>query len=317
MARWSQGWGFALRSFAGAALVGIGLAGCNKHGEPEAPRQVSETTAPAESPKDVSMTVPTPETKAEPAPGAFRANDPLHQPFALATYPDDDLPPNANRPPDDTIAGKPTHAVLQQVKSLWETIRFTTLDGKTIEYSALVETSEGSFEIELRPDAAPNHVRNFVALATAGFYDHLEFERVRVEKPDAAAAAAEITLEQIEAGNPRGAAEEINGTIGYWLRLEPSKLTHEEGTVGACLEGGPKSDGCRFYVTLSKAAYLDGNFTAFGKVKTGLDVARRIMTQPVAAEDRENDGVRRPEKPVVIKKVTIQTRLTGAAEGTK
>src|SRR5262249_28183955 len=134
-----------------------------------------------------------------------------------------------------------------------------------------------------------------------------------------------LRLEQIEAGNPQG-VEKLNGTVGYWLRPEfGNKLLHEPGTVGACLEGTPDSEGrvdpdsagCRFYVTLTKDQLLDGNCTAFGTVRTGLDVARRIYRQPVVSEDRERDGLRRPEKPVVIKKVTIQTRVAGAAEETK
>ena len=315
MARWAHRWGFALRSCAGAVLVAsVGVAGCNKHDEPDASPTPAETASATEPKKDAT---PAADAKGPTAPGAFGNDDRLHQPFAKAVFRDNDLPPESNRPPDDTIAGKPTYALLRQVKELWETIRFITTDGKAIEYTAVIETNLGEFEIALRPDAAPNHVRSFIALAQAGFYNGLLFDRVRAEEPDSTADTPGTRLEQIEAGNPRGALEEINGSIGYWLHVEPSKLTHEEGTVGACLEGGAESDGCRFYVTLSKAPYLDGNFTAFGNVRTGLDVARKIFAQPVVNEDRERDGLRRPEKPVIIKKVTIHTRSAGATEGTK
>ena len=59
--------------------------------------------------------------------------------------------------------------------------------------------------------------------------------------------------------------------------------------------------GCRFYVTLSSAPAMDGNFTVFGKVTTGLDVVRTIAKQP------RTDGSPRPDRPTVIRKVTIQT----------
>ena len=313
MARSAQGWGFGLRSLAGAALVaGVGLTGCNKHDDSEAARPAVETPTSAEATKDKPSTVA---VSKESAP--FGDSDTLHQPFAKAAFSAMDLPPSATRPPDETITGKPTHALLRQVKALWEAIRFTSPDGRRIAYTAIVETDKGVIEIELRPDVAPNHVRSFVALATAGYYDDLPFDHIRVEEAVKMDGTPDVRLEQIEGGNPRG-SEDVNGTIGYWLRLEPStKLTHEEGTVGSCLEGGPESDGCRFYINLSKAAYLDGNFTAFGKVKTGLDVARRIFAQPVVNEDRERDGQRHPMKPAVIKKVTIQTRDAGATEEAK
>ena len=254
----------------------------------------------------------------------FDGDDRLHQPFKKAVRTFDDPPPGTDKPVDETIAGKPTFQVLKQVQEAWETIHFTTPDGKAIEYSAILDTTAGIIEIELRPDVAPNHVRNFIALARAGYYDGLAFDRMQFQESIGGVGdQSSVRLEQIEGGNPRG-VEPLNGTVGYWMLPEFSdKLLHEPGTVGACLEGtpddedrvAPDSAGCRFYITLTKDPLLDGNFTAFGKVKTGLDVARRIYAQPVASEDRERDGLRRPEKPVVITRVTIQTR--GPAEGAR
>ena len=70
----------------------------------------------------------------------------------------------------------------------------------------------------------------------------------------------------------------------------------------------PETAACKFYITLSKAPFLDQHFTVFAKVTAGLDVARKIFTLPVRndAEFPEGD---RPEKPVVIRKVTIQTKV--------
>ncbi len=227
MAQWAQHWRFALRSLAGTAILAVvGLAGCSKHDETDAPRAGVEP--PAEPEKEQS-TPAVAVVKKPVDPSAFGNDDPQHQPFAQAAFTDDAPPPDANRPPDATITGKPTFALLKQVRALWETIRFTTLDGKAIEYTAVVETDRGDFEIALRPDVAPNHVRSFVALATAGFYDGLLFDHIRVE-----ADKADSRLEQIEAGNPRG-AEEINGTIGYWLPLEPSDKLDARGGHRWCL----------------------------------------------------------------------------------
>ena len=63
---------------------------------------------------------------------------------------------------------------------------------------------------------------------------------------------------------------------------------------------------CRFYITLCKAPQLNGNFTVFGKVTKGLDVVRTISLQPVRIEEQDTDGYHKPDRPVVIDKVTIQ-----------
>jgi peptidyl-prolyl cis-trans isomerase B (cyclophilin B) len=255
----------------------------------------------------------TEQTALPPFPG-----DALHLPFAKATRGGDDPPAMCNRPPDATITGKPVAKLYDDVVRSWETIRFVSPAGKPLAYAATVETELGDFEISLRPDVAPNHVRNFVALAKAGYYDGLRFDRVRHEEPDMPGAG--VALDQIEAGCPVGSGEAGNGSIGYWLKsefdsMEKPKLTHEEGTVGACRGTEADSAGCKFYVTLSKAPYLDGNYTAFGKVTKGLDVARKIFQQPGAAFESDPDGSRRPLNPVVIRKVTVRVHEGDGAEG--
>src|SRR5205807_10337779 len=145
-----------------------------------------------------------------------------------------------------------------------------------------LETDLGLIEIELKPDIAPNHVRNFVALARAGYYDGLSFERIyRAESRGDAGA----TLEEIEAGCPLGTGDTAGGSIGYWLNPEfAAKVSHVEGTVGACRGDAEDSAACRFYITLCKAPNLDGDFTVFGQVTAGLDVARKIFAGPTTDE---------------------------------
>src|SRR5262249_36052492 len=114
-------------------------------------------------------------------------------------------------------------------------------------------------------------------------------------------------VEIIEGGCPIGTGDPGFGSIGYWLKPEFSKDAHHvEGTVGACLGERPDSAACRFYITLSKAPVMDGERTIFGKVTRTLDVVRRITTQPVINSPEFPLGDR-PEKPIVIRKVTIQT----------
>jgi peptidyl-prolyl cis-trans isomerase B (cyclophilin B) len=211
----------------------------------------------------------------------------------------EDSPEEQLPPPDQTANNLSTGKVRLEVQKLWEQIQFTTAAGKKLAYTAVVDTESGTVKIALRPDVAPNHVRNFVALARAGFYDGLVFERVIEQQGD----GPESRLELVEAGCPLGTGEPGIGHLGYWLYPEFSEaIKHEAGSVGACLNGAAHTAGCRFYVTLSSAPAMDGSFTLFGKVTTGLDVVRTIAKQP------RPDGSSRPDKPATIRKVTIQTR---------
>lgn len=317
MTRRTFSWRTGTRRLALAASLGT-LVGCG--GKPAGPDVTSKATAdaPAVSVPSVATQASSSPTTQAPEPLTPFPNDALHVPFAKATRGGDDPPAMCNRPPDATVTGKPVGKLYDEVVRSWETIRFVNSAGKALAYSATVETDLGTIEIALRPDVAPNHVRNFVALARAGYYDGLRFDRIRHEEPDMPASGA--ALDQVEAGCPLGSGETGSGSIGYWLKpefdnLEKPKLTHEEGTVGACRGTEADSAGCKFYVTLSKAPYLDGNYTAFGKVTTGLDVARRIHQQPGSAFENEPDGSRRPLNPVVIRKVTIHVREAGGSEG--
>jgi peptidyl-prolyl cis-trans isomerase B (cyclophilin B) len=211
----------------------------------------------------------------------------------------EDSPEEQLPPPDQTFNGLSTGKVRVAVQKLWDQIAFTTPAGKKLAYTAVVDTEFGTVKMALRPDVAPNHVRNFVALARAGFYDGLVFERVIQQQGD----GPDSKLELVEAGCPLGTGEPGIGHLGYWLSPEFSDaVKHEPGTVGACLNGAEDTAGCRFYVTLSSAPAMDTSFTVFGKVTTGLDVVRTIAKQP------RPDGSPRPDKPAVIRKVTIQTR---------
>ena len=268
-------------------LVGITLPGCSRT-EPVA-------VEPAEKP-------------AEPKPAANQEGvlDPrLHQSFADATIVD---PPGEwLRPPDLTMTHKSVGKLYTEVVRRWDDIRFVSPSGKRLAYRALLDTEMGPIEIALRPDWAPNHVRSFVALARAGYYDGLVFERTVHEEVD---GRPDARVEIIEAGCPMGTGEPGYGSIGYWLKPEFNPdITHDEGVVGACHGEEADTAACKFYINLCKAPFMDGNYTVFGKVTQGLNVARKILSLPVRndAESPEGD---RPVKPVVIYKVTITAEET-------
>jgi cyclophilin family peptidyl-prolyl cis-trans isomerase len=230
----------------------------------------------------------------------------LRQTFAEATRAEP--PADWQRPPDLTLTGKSVGKLYTEVTALWDSIQYGDDAGRPIAYRATLDTELGPIEITLRPDLAPNHVRNFVALARAGYYDGLVFERTVHAKPEDQAAAE---VEIIEAGCPIGTGDLGVGSLGYWLKPEFSKEAHDAGTVGACHGVEADTAACRFYITLSKAPFLDNNFTVFGNVTAGLDIARRIFSLPVRNDPEYPEGDR-PEKPVVIKKVTIATGPAGA-----
>jgi cyclophilin family peptidyl-prolyl cis-trans isomerase len=275
-----------------AILAGALFAGCHRKsaGQAEAEAQ-DDNPAAAQN----AGAKPRPKAPVEPR---FR------QSFAGATRAE---PPPDCRPPDTTLTGKSTGKLCTEVIRAWDSIPLVDEDGKPLFYRAALETKLGSIEITLRPDLAPNHVRNFIALARAGYYDGLLFEQiVRQQSAD----QPDIHLDIIEAGCPTGTEEAgfaSLGSIGYWLKDEfKPEAEHEEGTVGACHGIEADTAACRFYITLCKAPQLNGNFTVFGKVTKGLDVVRTISLQPVRIEEQDTDGYHKPDKPVVIDKVTIQ-----------
>ena len=313
MAEWAKHGKHAFGRLAVIALVvGLSLVGCGKQSVPseQADKPSEGTPAVAGSGSNTGTTAVQPAgTESQPP------RDAQLEAFDNATRGGDDPPANSNPPPDRTASGKSVYKVYKEVVRLWDTIRFVTPDGKRLDYSATIETDQGDIEIALRPDLAPNHVRNFVALAKAGYYDDLFFDRIVHEEAEMLPGKMQV-LDSIEAGCPLGTGEPGNGSIGYWLKPEfadeKAKVSHEPGTVGACHGVEADTAACRFYITLCDAPFLDGNFTVFGKVTRGLDVARRISLQPVIVDDQDAEGSHRPEKPIRIKKVTIHTSVAEA-----
>jgi peptidyl-prolyl cis-trans isomerase B (cyclophilin B) len=224
-------------------------------------------------------------------------NDPSFVPFSQAVRLD--APDGENRPPDTTVNGKVTGKLFEQIAGkdgkggLWEQVNFVAAQGKPLKYSALVKTDAGDMKIELFPQAAPHHVRSFICLARAGYFDGLPFHQ-SIRRDD---------FRYLECGCPKGTGELGYGSIGYWLKPEISKtLTHEEGTVGAWHPEELERAACRFYIALAKTPAYDGNYTIFGKVVHGLDVAHTINKRPV--QDEQYKGP--PQEPYRIRQVLIE-----------
>ncbi|MDD5309443.1 MAG: peptidylprolyl isomerase [Deltaproteobacteria bacterium] len=124
---------------------------------------------------------------------------------------------------------------------------------------ATVDTTRGAFIVQLDPATAPATVGSFVELAENGFFDGTEIHRV-------------VPNFVVQAGDPTGTGL---GDPGYSLTCELSPLPYERGTMGMALSG-KDTGGSQFFVTLSRQPHLDGNYTVFGKVVSGMDVVDLI-----------------------------------------
>lgn len=125
---------------------------------------------------------------------------------------------------------------------------------------AILETARGPIEIELFREDAPLTVANFVKLANQGFFDGLAFMRV-------------APYFVIQGGDPRNDQE---GGPGYAIRCEINMRPFERGAVGMAL-AGKDTGGSQFFITLSPQPHLDGGYTCFGRVISGMPTAERIM----------------------------------------
>ena len=125
-----------------------------------------------------------------------------------------------------------------------------------------VITLENGNEIRLEfyPDDAPKTVENWVGLARKGFYDGLAFHRV---VPDFV----------VQGGDPKG-----NGTggPGYSVKAEFNTQKHLRGTVAMARSQDPDSAGCQFYICYGPTPHLDGQYTVFGRVVSGMEHVDRI-----------------------------------------
>ena len=130
--------------------------------------------------------------------------------------------------------------------------------GKSVR--AVVTTSKGSFTIDLLPDAAPLTVDNFVQLAQRDYYRNVTIHRV-------------VPNFVIQDGDPRG---EGNGGPGYQIRCEINQVLYDRAAVGMALSG-KDTGGSQWFVTHSPQPHLDGGYTVFGRVITGMDVVDKIV----------------------------------------
>lgn len=148
--------------------------------------------------------------------------------------------------------------------------------------NAIIETKFGNIELEFYPEKAPKHVENFVKLAREGFYDGTIFHRV-------------IPGFMIQGGDPNTKTDNTRiygtGGPGYEIDQEFNDTPHERGILSMARSADPNSAGSQFFIVVKKAASLDGQYTVFGNVTSGMDVADKIVSSPRNARDLPNERI--------------------------
>jgi len=153
----------------------------------------------------------------------------------------------------------------------------------------IIKTDFGDIKFSLLPDIAPETVRNFSELAKSGFYNGTLFHRV-------------IPGFMIQGGDPNTKNPDKSmwgqGGPGYNLKAEFSSRSHLRGIVSMARSTDPDSAGSQFFVVTSDSTFLDKQYTVFGEVVEGMEVADKIVNLP-------RDGNDCPKQEAKMLEVTI------------
>ena len=158
--------------------------------------------------------------------------------------------------------------------------------------SGIITTKFGDIEVELYSDSAPKTVENFKDLTKKGFYDGLIFHRI-------------VPGFVIQGGDPytRDTTNRRRwgtGGPGWNIKAEFNKNTHTRGVLSMARSQDPDSAGSQFFIVLKDSNFLDGQYTIFGKVKSGMDAVDKIAT----LKTDHADAPINPEQAEIIK-VTV------------
>ena len=144
---------------------------------------------------------------------------------------------------------------------------------------AIIETNFGKMVFELLPNLAPETVRSFVKLAKTSFYDGVLFHRV-------------IPGFMIQGGDPNTKRPDKSkwgiGGPGYMIKAEFNSKSHLRGIVSMARATDPDSAGSQFFIVTTDSTFLDRQYTVFGQVIEGMDVADKIVNLPRDKNDCPN-----------------------------
>ncbi len=167
-------------------------------------------------------------------------------------------------------------------------------DPDRVEIAIMKIANMGEIRLRFFPDKAPGHVDNFKKLTREGFYDGATFHRV-------------IPNFMIQGGDPQSKDENPDndgqGGPGYTIPAEFNDVPHKRGILSMARSSNPDSAGSQFFIMLADSPAwtrtLDGKYTVFGEVTSGMEVADKIAAVPRNRRDR-------PLENVVIESVTLE-----------
>ncbi|HLG58245.1 MAG TPA: peptidylprolyl isomerase [Vicinamibacterales bacterium] len=157
-------------------------------------------------------------------------------------------------------------------------------------YRAVLVTSMGNITFELFPDRAPNHVRQFLRLASLGVYDGTAFHRI-------------VRGFVIQGGHMPTRLDGLDERQQAYVRtLQPefNPTPHDRGIVSMARLADPASASSSFFIVLARTPTLDGQYTVFGRVVDGLDVIEKIEAVPLTGEA--------PVTRIDVSRVTVERR---------
>jgi len=220
-------------------------------------------------------------------------------------------PKNALTNPDYTVPGDVPLARLES-DELQARMAFESKMGKPFSkrpkpkegLSATIKVKDfGDIKLGFFPDVAPKHVANFISLAKEGFFNGTTFHR--------------ITTFCIQGGDPNSRDDDPKndgqGGPGWdvekEIRFNPA--LHTKGTVSAASSStsGPDS-GSQFFICTTDMPSLDGNYTPYGEVISGMDVVKKIAQQKTQGDNKDGIPTDRPVKKIVIESVVVEGDFT-------
>ena len=162
---------------------------------------------------------------------------------------------------------------------------FVSIAGKSPEelkkYHVILETSMGKIELGFYPEVAPEHVRNFLRLSQAGFYDHTAWHRV----------VRGFVIQAGDLGTRNPPLQAMDMMAVRKLQPEFSRLKHKEGTLSMARGEAPDSAETSFFICLAAQPKLDNKYTIFGEVVTGMDTVNKIAAVPIGVNSRPRERI--------------------------
>lgn len=204
--------------------------------------------------------------------------------------------------------------------------KMTAKDYDPARTQATLETDMGDITIKFFPEKAPHHVHNFIDLASQGVYDGVLFHRVipgfMIQTGDPTTRDPKTPREVMGTGGymvPAGAKKEEPGFVYSTIsagdkkgtirnvKAEFNDVSHKRGILSMARASDPNSASSQFFIVVRDSTFLDHQYTAFGEVVSGMEVADKIAAAPRDARDN-------PLTAIHIKKVVLKEAAAATAK---